>query len=853
MSDFLSDQLEKSLGSTYTLERELGGGGMSRVFVALDTRLHRRVVVKVLSPELTAGISAERFEREIQVAASLQHPHIVPLLAAGEADGRPYYIMPFVDGASLRSRLDQTPRLEWRAAVRILRDVAEALLYAHSRGVVHRDIKPDNVLLTGQAAVVTDFGIAKALSLSHTDASHTALTSVGISLGTPAYMAPEQAVGDPTVDSRADLYSWGVLAYEALAGRHPFAGKTTAQQFIAAHLSERVTPLDDVARDVPSEVWKIVMRCLEKDPGRRPQSADDVVAALDAAGPTGRASRRQLALGVFAALATSLIVGIGLAAWQRRGDALDPALVLIYPLENRTRDPEFAQLGAEAADLVLESTAETQVARVAPAAVIARDSTIDLASRVRAAARAAGAGKAVWGAVYRDHDSLRFQVQVTDVRSWQTLSVVPPISTVATNPHRAIEQLRDRVPSTLGTLLNRQLVELDIKGSTPTYPAYQEYVAGVNAYSTGRAGDAADHLLRASALDSTFDRAAIWADVMLTIAQRRAARDSISAIANARRGRMTPVSLANLDWADALARGDVAGMLRAGRRMAELEPANALAQYVLAYSASESNRPSESIAACRRINPRSAMGEWPGYWTAWGASLHALGRHDEELRIALESRTYLPSGTTLGFRLELHALEALGNEARALALLDSIAALSTPHDLAPASLMLDAANEFRVHGNDAASRKALVKAAAMYGADPQVALSPPVLLALGTIAFADGRLADARHLFETLAARDGTNLDARGALGAIAAREGRRTDADAADKWLASLSRPSLTGANTLWRARIAAAAGQREKAVSLLRQTFDEGRHRRVAHADPYLNGLHDYAPFRALMAPEG
>src|SRR3954468_12212959 len=224
----LRDRLQLALGAAYTLDRELGGGGMSRVFVATETALGRTVVVKVLPPELAAGVRTDRFKREIALAARLQHPHIVPLLAAGEMDGVPYFTMPFVEGESLRVRLARHGELPVSEAMRILREVASALQYAHDRGIVHRDIKPDNVLLSGGSAMVTDFGVAKALSASSSE-EHGGTTSTGVALGTPAYMSPEQASADPAVDHRANIYSFGVLAYELLTGQPPFVARTPQQ------------------------------------------------------------------------------------------------------------------------------------------------------------------------------------------------------------------------------------------------------------------------------------------------------------------------------------------------------------------------------------------------------------------------------------------------------------------------------------------------------------------------------------------------------------------------------------------------------------------------------------------------
>jgi eukaryotic-like serine/threonine-protein kinase len=281
----LREQLEATVGTTYHIERELGGGGMGRVFLAEETALRRRVVIKVLPPGLAAGVNAERFRREIQLAASLQHPHIVQLLTAGGAGDLLYYVMPFIPGESLRAKLAREGELPVGEAVRILTDVVDALAAAHAQGVVHRDIKPDNVLLSGKHALVTDFGVAKAVSGA--SGSDSTLTSLGVALGTPAYMAPEQAAGDPHVDHRADLYAVGVLAYEMLAGRLPFSA-ASPQAMLAAHVTSAPAPLTESRRAVPPALAALVMRCLEKRPADRWQRAEDLLAELETlATPTG--------------------------------------------------------------------------------------------------------------------------------------------------------------------------------------------------------------------------------------------------------------------------------------------------------------------------------------------------------------------------------------------------------------------------------------------------------------------------------------------------------------------------------------------------------------------------------------
>jgi eukaryotic-like serine/threonine-protein kinase len=340
-------RLRAALGASYTIERELGGGGMSRVFVAEDTALARPVVIKVLHPELAAGVNVDRFKREVQLLARLQHPHIVPILSAGEVDGLPYYIMPFVRGESLRARLEKGPMAPPEAAG-LLADVAKALGAAHSEGVVHRDIKPDNILISGGAAVVADFGIAKALSTARLKEDSSTLTSLGTSLGTPAYMAPEQVAGDPNVDARADLYSLGCVAYEALTGASPFAGKTP-QQMLAAQVIEAPPPISERRPGIPRVLADVVMRCLEKEPANRPQTAAELAALLDASTATDPGMvalpRRRRRRGLWIAAAATLIViaAVALGAYRwRRGDTTTDSgtAVAVAPFE--VLDPRLA-------------------------------------------------------------------------------------------------------------------------------------------------------------------------------------------------------------------------------------------------------------------------------------------------------------------------------------------------------------------------------------------------------------------------------------------------------------------------------------------------------------------------------
>jgi eukaryotic-like serine/threonine-protein kinase len=422
-------QLRAALDGTYDIERELVGGGMSRVFVAREKGLNREVVIKVLSADVAAGVSLERFSREIQLAASLQQANIVPLLAAGEARGIPYFTMPYVQGESLRRRLSQGP-LSIAECMGILRDVARALSYAHARGVVHRDIKPDNVLLSHGAAMVTDFGIAKAVSASKTLSDGDTLTSVGSSLGTPAYMSPEQVAADPHVDHRADLYAWGCMAYELLAGAPPFV-KDSPQRVMAAHLTEPPAPIATRRPDVPPRLEQLIMKCLAKEPADRPATADDVLHELDAvvtpsgavpdrsAARGGVSSRRRgarvavIATGIAAVVVTAVLVVRALG--HRSSGAAKPAVVAadrsiaVLPLSNLSGDKSDDYFGiglAEEMTRALSKTGVRVIGRVSAGALQAKG--LD----ERAIARELGVGSLLTGSVQRAAGQVRINVSL---------------------------------------------------------------------------------------------------------------------------------------------------------------------------------------------------------------------------------------------------------------------------------------------------------------------------------------------------------------------------------------------------------------------------------------------------------
>src|SRR5438132_10037117 len=315
LADLLA-RLQAALSDRYTIERELGRGGMATVYLAHDRKHHRQVAIKVLNPELAGALGPERFLREIEIAARLNHPHILALIDSGEADGFLYYVMPYVEGESLRERLKREGQLPLEEALRIAREVASALSHAHSHDVVHRDIKPENILISGGEAVVADFGIGRAI----TAAARDTLTGTGIAIGTPGYMSPEQATGGARLDGRSDIYSLACVLYEMLAGDPPFVA-SSAHAIAARQSMDPVPRLRTVREPVPAAVEQVIGQALAKVPADRFATAAAFAEALQAAVTTAAsaaAAHRAPARRVVAVVAVGVALVGAFGVWRWR-------------------------------------------------------------------------------------------------------------------------------------------------------------------------------------------------------------------------------------------------------------------------------------------------------------------------------------------------------------------------------------------------------------------------------------------------------------------------------------------------------------------------------------------------------
>jgi len=505
VSELLS-RVQAAVGNGYRVERELGGGGMSRVFVATETALGRSVVIKLLAPELTNELLAERFRREFQVTAVLgQHPHILPVLSTGTNDGLLYFITPFIEGETLRHRLRREGRLPVDDVVRILAELGSALAFAHERGIVHRDVKPENVLLSNGHAILADFGISAVLMRPNTpvpDGGDTRLTEHGMAVGTPGYMSPEQAAGESAIDGRSDLYSLGVIGYEMLTGSPPFTG-SSPMEVMSAHLNSAPRPVESLRHDTPRPLASALRRILAKRPEDRFQTADAFITSLGSAwSGRGAAYRSPTRRWPWIAAAALLLAIAGYARLaQRDAGSSNPDLVAVAPFE--VVGPELGVWREGFVDLIsnnldgagpLRSVPPTVVLRRAPSRMD-RDGARELAART-------GAGITIFGnLVASGRDSVR-----------ASATIVETATGVATDV-----QLRDdvshidRLADSLSVAILRELGRTRAIGATrlaslgsSSLPALKAYLQGEQFYRRSDWDSAAAHYQRAIALDSTF-------------------------------------------------------------------------------------------------------------------------------------------------------------------------------------------------------------------------------------------------------------------------------------------------------------------------------------------------------------
>jgi tetratricopeptide (TPR) repeat protein len=844
---------------------------MATVYLATDIKHNRKVALKVLRPELAATMGPERFLQEVQVTANLQHPHILPLFDSGEADGFLYYVMPYLDGESLRDRLAREGELPVPEAAKILKEVVDALASAHAMGVVHRDIKPDNVLLSGRHAMVTDFGVAKAVSEA---TGRHQLTTAGVALGTPAYMAPEQAAADEHIDHRADIYAVGAMGYELLAGRPPFAGRSP-QQVLSAHVTEVPQAVTEQRASVPPELGAVIMRCLEKKPADRWQKAEELLTHLEAFAtssggmtptltqPVEAASGRSGApLWMKVALPAALVVAT-LAIWLgplRRdsedgsggpptatASAEEPDRLVVVPLRNLSADPELDVWGQLAVDLITRAIDQAGPIHVISTTAV-RDAlgTLGTDAPVAEIARALGARYALAGTVARTGNQVRFAAEIQNAETGERLRDVEPQVGPADSVEAVIAGFAEA-----SAVVAIAVFDPDAEFSVRTFsvPAsvsvFRDYQRQVDLFCQSSYLESIEMGNRVLDADPDYLPAMIQNRVSYLNSGRVAEADSVSRLLAPMRDRMTTGERLMLEWLDGYLYGRPEQSLRAADEAFRLEPSTAVWTAQASYRAGRIQDALIRLEDTRQAE--SACGDFMIMWNVGSAVYHVAERYEDQLAWARRGLERLPDHQGL-MDIEIAALTGLGRVAAVDSVLAVMASLPPQPRYSPGLRGVWAARELRAHGHAEAAARTIAGSLEWFASQPPEASRYNRARAF----YYAGRFADADSLLASLVEEAPENLEYLGYRGVTLAAQGRRDEALAVSEQLLGMDRLNVRGRHMGWPARIAAALGDADEAVRLLDQAFRVGFPFSVGlHREPWWDPVRDGPAFQALIRP--
>ena len=863
MPDLL-ERLTQALTGRYAVESEIGRGGMATVFLAEDLKHHRRVAVKVLHPELASTVGAERFLREIEIAAGLDHPHILTLLDSSQADGLLYYVMPYVEGESLRDRLGREGQLPIEDAIRIAREVADGVGYAHRHAVIHRDIKPANIMLADGHALIADFGVARAVG-----GEGQALTSTGLAVGTPAYMSPEQASGE-RVDARSDLYALGCVLYEMLAGAPPLTGPTP-QATAAMRLTETATPLPVIRDTVPGGLERVVGRLLAKSPADRYATAEELVEDLDRPSLWVEPKvERQLWKWVGSAAVALALLAFGIYATQwfadrgsNNGLAIVPQRVAVLPFENRTSDPNLDGVGEAASERITTRLQQEEVGEVVPgtavsAAVIAGG---DAASAVVAAT---GASHVITGSITESGGGLAFEIRIRDGGR----------GTQAGSFRLGVES-RDDVEAGLRELTSRLAGGLAFAFGTdyrpwalaayPTIEAIRLYREGADLAEAGKLLDAVAHYRAAWEQDTTF-----WFALYSTVGAyygsgRIAEADSLNRFLGERyRPEMSGTQRDFYDGTRAWFERDLDTAIRMQRRVVARLPDSPGDWWLLAVYLNRANRPRDVLEAIQEGEPYISddpvnRREWLAYTAT---AHHMLGDFESEIRTVQEIDR-LGMGSPLDQEyIRARALAGLGRAEEVYEAQDRMEAFSDSTARA-GQVMLGVGLELRAHGYTEEAARAVQRSVRWFEDRPaRLESDGNSRKAYGTALYHAGRWEDSDRVLESVEAESGPDITLIGYRGLLAVRRGDEAQAArfAGELERIGLEDFNLRGRSLAYRARLAALMDEQIQAVSLLKQAFvhalDFDYRPQWGPSRQYrfdFEGMADYAPYQELLRPKG
>jgi tetratricopeptide (TPR) repeat protein len=822
-ADAIKAALGDGLSHRYEIGEELGRGGTAIVFRAQESKHDRSVVIKALRPDVTWVAGPERFEREVQLAAQLSHPHILGLIDSGSVNGILFYVMPHLVGETLGHRMKRPGRIPLEEAIPLLRDTASALSYAHALGVVHRDLKPANILVVGSHPYLMDFGIAKLL-----DSETEQLTGVGHALGTPRYMPPEQFLGTAHVDHRTDIYAWGLIAYELLTGESWVRGAAPSPDRVVERL-EAVEPA------LPKGLIELIARSVEPRADHRLSDIDQVLLYFESGDFSlstdswKQLQRRTMRASPWAWIGAVALVAVaaGAAAFlalRSDGPAADaPGAIAVAPFVNETGDPSLDPLGNLAGDWIAQGLMQVGARPVLPwptVLEVARNAEADgaPADLVRHLSDETGATTVVAGAFYAVGDEIQFSATVADAVTGEVLAALPPVSAPNDVPQTAIRELRDRIMGALALASDERVASVLSSPDPPTFDAYRTFDRGQRFYLEQDYAAAADEFADAFREDSTFVAALVYEATMRFNTGQLAEVDSIVRFLDARRDRLGDYQENRIDFLGSLLEGDGERALRLGRRGLELGPGSRSA-YNYAAQAVNLNRPAEALQALERIDPDlGEMRGWAQYWTQVSHATHLLGLFDREYEAASEMRNRYPE-RRVATVLQARALGARGDEATLETLLGGISALPPRTYWSYGAALVVAGEELAAHGDPSTSTAYLERA--IDWLDAQLEADPgdrPHRYWLGSAYYDLGRFAEARDVFESLAEEFPDRVDYRG-LAALAI--GQVGDRDAA---IAVLGDPPRydPGDYLSYRARLESVIGDGERAIDLFSEALD-------------------------------
>jgi tetratricopeptide (TPR) repeat protein len=849
-------QLSAALAGRYTLERELGRGGMGTVYLAQDRKHGRRVAIKVLPRDLAAAIGPERFRREIAIAARLTHPNIMPLHDSGQVAGVPFYVMPYLEGETLGQRLGRAPAITVEEAIAIARDVAEALAYAHGHAIVHRDVKPDNIFLHQGHALLADFGVAK--QVGERD-----VTDSGLAVGTVAYASPEQAAGSREVDPRSDVYSLGCVLYRMLL---PTGSEEAAsRRALERRFTESPPPIRRLRPEVPTEVDAALARALAARPADRFADGAEFARALSSGAMSARMppprDRRPLLVGL-AGIAVMASAGMLLTHRWTRPPPVDPQGVVVAGFENRTGDRALDPVGEIATDYIARGLAATglmhDVYDSRASAIEAGGEPRPGPGPARQLARRVGVGLVLWGSYYLRQDTLHFEAQLVDATSGRLVLPLAPVAGPREGETRVVELLRQRVMAGLAVAVSPAFSPWEDPGVPPTYDAYREMLAADEAGWTFDFDVAAEHLRRAAELDSTYIGAQTSQAVALALKGDCTGAAQVIHRFEPRLTTLSPLQRAQLEWARASCERDIEAQYQASRAMLVASPRSLGATILAATAAGETNRPRENLELLRQFDARKLQlsGTRLGVYMDWLAdAYHTLGDYRSALAAARAGLRDVPGYMHLE-NDEAWALAALGDTVTAERLARGWLDRPAGDHAFPGQQAECLALELRAHGHPASADRLMAEADEWFvarGID-QTGLQAhiPCLWTHFSPAYYLRDWARARDGYRRHLDHPGDHLEdllAHAAVGAAAIRMGDLAEAGRIDQWLA---RQRARGAESYARARLALLRGDRDGAIRLLRRAYDEGL-RQPDHIDPDFEPLRADSAYQELYRPRG